>query len=1260
MALVCGLLVTFIAGLDAVPLEEARVSRVIQDVRLLQANAAPRPAALNDDVKQGSAVRTGNESRAELTFTDQTITRIGQNSVFSVKGGTREVSLDSGAMLLQVPHGGEPAQIRTAAVTASISGGTGLINANPGYPTKLLVMEGVGKLRSTKTGHCEEAHGGEMIMDLNGQITKPEKFNAKLVFTTSHLLIDFPPLANEFLFLQVFEEQADQSGANASPTPDRDEVDKTDQAISGGRTTAQSATPPDNGKFGPPSTITSPDPYVISSGTVINTDPTITTNGVTDPGKIYQGRDIDGVFSHWAFGSTSAFDTSSGFDDEIGSGSDPGGAGFKFSSLTVAGDPTINTAEGEDDLGLIGVNGINIDIVGTLSFAPIRGLLFATVNGPINLGGKTSFSGMRELTFYARGATSDLNNAAAMETGRRVRFYAERNINSGGFINTEIFGAVAGQDISINQNNSSAINAVTIRMFAGRDLNMGGLSSDETVIESRGDVDLLAHQNINSTGTISISRTSPIDISRTPNGDDEGSLSLNVTLNAEEDDLIVSPVFPIPDKGPPPINLTVHIDNSNFSLDSGANITLSAGGNIGVFGDVGLTTVNDNGFIGNGGNIQVNTGNEFQAQGVQAMISNLNGGSIGTGGNINFNIGGALTISNDAIFRIDLGDTGGATVTSGNDGETIDVSAASIYVQGNFRANVLYNNNPFASQGVVTIHADNNIMIGSDLDSWGAVSAGTLDLVGNINVGGTVSVPTDLTATGTITVMGSLFAINVSAVNDITAGNLATSKALLVNTLHTDNVLNMINLSQTGPVIASSFGDINFTPDPLVWTVDSIVTTGMVPFMSANGEDASPDFGNNNPGNGGHITLNINDGSLTIGSTGQINYITANGGNYNELSTAGGNAGTVNLNVSGDVTLNDGLDGAPAIATYTGQFPSGGVAPGGGLQTMGDGGTVDIQAGGEVTVNSTVIVSSNEVIGANTAPGFPIRRSSSGGDITIASSKTSGTAISVTSSAQLLSLLSNAAPGPGGTIRILASNPGNNANNESNIIIDNADVIVSGSTVTHINGEITAQRGIVEIRHEGGMGTIGISDANIYGDIVKIGALGMNGTLTIGGGFISAETSLKLYAGGSNGTIHFISPVTLTSNASMSILLAANTITIDQGADVTIAGDAGMARVYTDNPDYNFVPGPKYTGPPPNTDNGSFIGNGANNPEPLASAPPFDDVSAAGRRGRTVTNSSAGHSSSGQPTYRQVAVPQNGGIGRVRYQVPNDSTPRRP
>ena len=76
------------------------------------------------------------------------------------------------------------------------------------------------------------------------------------------------------------------------------------------------------------------------------------------------------------------------------------------------------------------------------------------------------------------------------------------------------------------------------------------------------------------------------------------------------------------------------------------------------------------------------------------------------------------------------------------------------------------------------------------------------------------------------------------------------------------------------------------------------------------------------------------------------------------------------------------------------------------------------------------------------------------------------------------------------------------------------------------------------------------TSATLHGDVVKIGALGTNGSLNIGAGnLLNADTEIDLYAGGSNGTINFLSNVTLTAPRN---LLAANTINISPGVLVTI------------------------------------------------------------------------------------------------------------
>src|SRR5947199_6924856 len=69
---------------NADELKEAKVTQVIQDVKVLPSDAAPRPAALNDNVRPGTAVQTGTQSRSELTFKDQTITRLGEKTIFKI------------------------------------------------------------------------------------------------------------------------------------------------------------------------------------------------------------------------------------------------------------------------------------------------------------------------------------------------------------------------------------------------------------------------------------------------------------------------------------------------------------------------------------------------------------------------------------------------------------------------------------------------------------------------------------------------------------------------------------------------------------------------------------------------------------------------------------------------------------------------------------------------------------------------------------------------------------------------------------------------------------------------------------------------------------------------------------------------------------------------------------------------------------------------------------------------------------------------
>jgi hypothetical protein len=148
MRSICSLALCFAwAGVaSAAPFGEAQITQIIRDVQVLPTQATPRPAAVKENVGNGSAVRTGGESRAELTFRDLTITRLGANTIFSFNEGTRNLELGGGAILLHVPKDSGGAKITTAAVTAAITGTTVLEEYHRDTYIKFVVLEGTARM----------------------------------------------------------------------------------------------------------------------------------------------------------------------------------------------------------------------------------------------------------------------------------------------------------------------------------------------------------------------------------------------------------------------------------------------------------------------------------------------------------------------------------------------------------------------------------------------------------------------------------------------------------------------------------------------------------------------------------------------------------------------------------------------------------------------------------------------------------------------------------------------------------------------------------------------------------------------------------------------------------------------------------------------------------------------------------------------------------------------------------------------------------
>ena len=197
---------------------EARVTRIIRDVNLLPSKAAARAAELNENVRAGTAVRTGDESRSELTFSDLTINRLGANTVFSFNKAGRDVELDSGSMLLRVPKNSGGGDIRTNAVTVGITGTTVIFESTRAGRCKLVVLEGGARLTLVKhRDQTQYVKAGQQLVVPAGATTLSPPVDIDLNQAMQNPLItDFAPLPSQGLIATAI---ANQHGAQPGGDP---------------------------------------------------------------------------------------------------------------------------------------------------------------------------------------------------------------------------------------------------------------------------------------------------------------------------------------------------------------------------------------------------------------------------------------------------------------------------------------------------------------------------------------------------------------------------------------------------------------------------------------------------------------------------------------------------------------------------------------------------------------------------------------------------------------------------------------------------------------------------------------------------------------------------------------------------------------------------------------------------------------------------------------------------------------------------------
>ena len=173
-------------------LTSSNITQVVKDVQVVKPkDKSAKAARVNDLFAVPDIMRTGADSRAEMVAPDQTVTRVGANTLFSFEPEKREINLQRGSILFNSPTGKGGGNIRTAAVTASVLGTTLLVGTTNNGGFKVMLLEGKGRIR-TAAGKTRTLTAGQMVYALpGGDLSNPVFFRLSQQVATSALLSGF-------------------------------------------------------------------------------------------------------------------------------------------------------------------------------------------------------------------------------------------------------------------------------------------------------------------------------------------------------------------------------------------------------------------------------------------------------------------------------------------------------------------------------------------------------------------------------------------------------------------------------------------------------------------------------------------------------------------------------------------------------------------------------------------------------------------------------------------------------------------------------------------------------------------------------------------------------------------------------------------------------------------------------------------------------------------------------------------------------------
>jgi hypothetical protein len=185
---------------------EVRITAIVKEANLVTNDAGRQAASIGDAVRIGNEIITGIDSRAEVTFENKAVARLGANAALTVKS-KNVIELSRGALLLDFP-GNTKGKVQAGAISVVVGRATALLEYHPTV-FKFLVLEGKARLyRPRHPGDSILVSAGRMVFgDARAALTDPVDFDIDRFVKTCPLIQAFSPLSGDKLIAAEIQTQ---------------------------------------------------------------------------------------------------------------------------------------------------------------------------------------------------------------------------------------------------------------------------------------------------------------------------------------------------------------------------------------------------------------------------------------------------------------------------------------------------------------------------------------------------------------------------------------------------------------------------------------------------------------------------------------------------------------------------------------------------------------------------------------------------------------------------------------------------------------------------------------------------------------------------------------------------------------------------------------------------------------------------------------------------------------------------------------------